>query len=252
MDSVVVDTAMIDSSAIDTMDNIIAETPMPKAADELFDDFIFNFAANKKLQFERINFPLPVYHDNKVEQIKRNQWTMEHFFMRQEFYTLIFDNAKQMKVVKDTTIDHVVIEKIFFKKKTIKEYVFNRINGQWRLINIAYKGMHKNLNASFLNFYYKFVTDSTFQINSVHNPLQFSGPDPDDDFGIMNGTLEPEQWSSFAPQLPSNYIYNILYGQSYKESREKVFVIRGIANGLETELTFKYLGNSWKLIKLSM
>lgn len=252
VDSVVVDTSRIDTSATDTMDNIIAETPMPKAADELFDDFIFNFAANRKLQFERIDFPLQVYHGKQVKQITKNQWTMERFFMRQEFYTLIFDNAKQMKAVKDTTIDHVAIEKIYFKTNTIKEYIFERVRGQWRLTSIVHKPMQQSLNASFLRFYHRFVTDSTFQISSVNDPLQFTGPDPDDDFSIMNGTLEPEQWSSFAPQLPSSLLYNIQYTQSYKESREKRFVIRGIANGLETELTFKRIGNSWKLVKLSM
>ena len=36
------------------------QTPMPRAADELFDDFIFNFAANRKLQFSRIKFPLKI------------------------------------------------------------------------------------------------------------------------------------------------------------------------------------------------
>lgn len=39
---------------------------MPKAADELFDDFLFNFAASRKLQRQRVHFPLPVYRNGKV------------------------------------------------------------------------------------------------------------------------------------------------------------------------------------------
>ena len=78
---------------------------MPKAADELFDDFVFNFAANRKLQMSRINFPLPVYHNDKLKkQIEKKHWRMEHFFMRQDYYTLIFDNRRQMNLVKDTTL----------------------------------------------------------------------------------------------------------------------------------------------------
>ena len=42
------------------MDELISETPMPVAAEELFDDFLFNFAANKKLQMARVVFPLSV------------------------------------------------------------------------------------------------------------------------------------------------------------------------------------------------
>ena len=36
------DSLTADTAATDTMETIIAETPMPKAADELFDDFFFN------------------------------------------------------------------------------------------------------------------------------------------------------------------------------------------------------------------
>ena len=122
---------------------------------------------------------------------------MEHFFMRQDYYTLIFDNQKQMKLMKDTTIDHVVIEKVFYSRKTVQQFVFNRINGQW----------------------------------------------------VMTS---PETWPAFAPRLPHGMIYNIIYGQKYTESNRKIFVIRGIANGMETSLTFKKIGGKWELIKLNM
>ena len=226
---------------------------MPKAADELFDDFVFNFAANRKLQLSRVHFPLPVYRNEKVvKTIDKKHWKMEHFFMRQDYYTLIFDNQKQMNLVKDTTIDHVVVEKVFYHKKTVQQFLFNRINGQWMMTSINYKPMYSNKNASFLKFYGKFATDSTFQAEHLHNPVKFVGPDPDDDFSTMTGDIEPETWPAFAPKLPSSMIYNIIYGQKYNESNQKIFVIRGIANGLETELTFKRIGGKWMLTKLNM
>ena len=40
--------AISDTTAADTLDQIIAETPMPSAADELFDDFFFNFPTAMK------------------------------------------------------------------------------------------------------------------------------------------------------------------------------------------------------------
>lgn len=73
----------------DTLDQIIAEAPMPKAADELFDDFFFNFAANRKLQMKRIVFPLPVVNGSDTTFVPKKRWKMEHFFMHQDFYTLI-------------------------------------------------------------------------------------------------------------------------------------------------------------------
>ena len=241
-----------EEAAADTMDQIIAETPMPKAADELFDDFFFNFAANRKLQMSRIKFPLPVVTGNDSALVQKKRWKMDHFFMHQDFYTLIFDNMKQMDVVKDTTIGHVVVERINLHRHSVRQYVFERIRGQWMMTRVVNESLSKSKNASFLSFYSKFVADTAFQVRSINDPLDFTGPNPDDDFSTMSGILAPEQWLSFAPELPSSTIYNILYGQKYSESNQKIFVIRGIANGLETELTFRRKGGHWKLMKLIM
>ena len=252
-DSTSVDSIVADTQTVDSTEKLIEETPMPKAADELFDDFVFNFAANRKLQMKRIHFPLPVYHNDKlVKSIEKRAWKMEHFFMHQDYYTLIFDNQKQMNLVKDTAIDHVVIEKVFYVKKTVQQFLFNRINGEWMMTSINYKPMYTNMNASFLKFYGKFATDSAFQAEHLHNPVKFVGPDPDDDFSTMSGDIEPETWPAFAPQLPHGMIYNIIYGQKYAESNQKIFVIRGIANGMETILTFKRVHGKWMLTKLNM
>lgn len=252
-DSTSVDSVIADTQVVDSTEKLIEETPMPKAADELFDDFVFNFAANRKLQMKRVHFPLPVYHNDKlVKSIGKRAWKMEHFFMHQDYYTLIFDNQKQMNLVKDTAIDHVVIEKVFYAKKKVQQFLFNRINGEWMMTSINYKPMYTNMNASFLKFYGKFATDSAFQAEHLHNPVKFVGPDPDDDFSTMSGDIEPETWPAFAPQLPHGMIYNIIYGQKYAESNQKIFVIRGIANGMETILTFKRVHGKWMLTKLNM
>lgn len=253
VDSTAADTAVADTQAMDSTEKLIEETPMPKAADELFDDFLFNFAASRKLQMERIHFPLAVYRNDKLKKhIAKRHWKMEHFFMRQDYYTLIFDNRKQMNLMKDTTIDHVVIEKVFYSRKVVQQFLFNRINGQWMMTSINYKPMYQNMNASFLKFYGSFATDTAFLSRHLHNPVKFTGPDPDDDFSTMTGEIEPETWPAFAPQLPHGMIYNIIYGQKYMESSQKIFVIRGIANGMETRLTFKRIGGRWQLMKLEM
>lgn len=254
---VAVDTLVVDSFknadtiAVDTMDKLISEQPMPKAADELFDDFIFNFAANRKLQMARIKFPLKVVDGENTTYIEKADWKMEHFFMEQGYYTLIFDNHKQMGVVKDTSINNVVVEKVYLKKERVAKYMFERIRGRWMLTSILNNAMYHNTNASFLAFYQKFATDFDFQIESLNNPVMFTGPDPDDDFSTMTGEIAPETWPAFAPELPSGFIYNIMYGQKYVEGDQKIFVMRGIANGMEMELTFRRIDGTWKLMSLS-
>ena len=247
------DSLAADTTSEDSTENLIAQTPMPKTADELFDDFVFNFAANRKLQLRRSAFPLAIFRNGKLEKkVDKAHWRMEHFFMHQDYYTLILDNEKQLALTKDTTVDHVVVEKIFFRLKTVQQFVFNRINGQWRLTSINYKPMYQNNNASFLKFYQRFARDSAFQVRSMAGEVSFSGPDPTNDFATMTGIIMPQQWPDFKPGLiPSGIIYNIIYGQTYKESNCKVFLIRGIANGSEVEFVFRRYGNTWKLVKFS-
>jgi hypothetical protein len=116
------------------------------------------------------------------------------------------------------------------------------------LLNTA---MVNNMNASFLKFYQEFATDSAFQMKSLSNPISFVGPDPDDDFNTLKGDLLPEQWDVVGPtDLPNGLIYNIIYGQKYTESSQKVFLLRGIANGQELEMTFQKKDDEWKLVKL--
>lgn len=253
VDSLSADSAITDTSSVDSSEAIIEETPMPKAADELFDDFVFNFASSRRLQKKRIAFPLKVYRDSKLEkEIPMNRWKMEHFFMRQQYYTLIFDNQKQMDLVKDTSVNHVVIEKIFFRKKLVQQFLFNRINGQWLMTSINYKPMYQNENSDFLKFYDRFSRDSAFQVESMADEVEFTAPDPNDDFSNINGVMMPQQWPDFKPSLiPRDKIYNIIYGQKYAEATRKLFVIRGISNSLEIEMMFRKMHGSWKLVKFN-
>ncbi len=248
IDFVPVDT---DTVPVDTMEAIIAETPMPKAADELFDDFLFNFTANKKLQFERVKFPLPVTKGKQTTQLTQQQWKMEKLFMKEGFYTLILDNEKQLSLSKDTTVNHVVVEKVQLDTKTVEQFIFNRENGLWLLTEINHDAMAQNNNASFLDFYARFASDSIFQVHSLSEPVKTTVPDPDDDFKMIDGEFYPEQWQDFQPPvLPKGFIYTIIYGQEYKQSKQKIFIIRGISNGLETEMTFQIKDGKWKLVKL--
>ena len=240
-----------DTVAMDTLEQLLVETPTPKAMDELFDDFLFNFAANKKLQLSRIIFPLVVHKADNTEKIEKDSWSNERFFMRQGYYTLIFDSEEQMQLMKDTSVNKAVVEKIHLKKNVVKDYVFNRIRGAWMLREINEMPISENVNASFLSFYQKFVSDKAFQAKSLNKNVVFVGPDPDDDFNMMEGIITSDTWEAFAPELPSKTIYNVIYGQMTPADKEKIFVMRGIANGQELELRFKKVGDRWLLMKLT-
>ena len=228
----------------------LAETPMPRAADELFDDFLFNFAANSRLQMERVAFPLRVIRNGDTTRVDKSKWKRERFFMHQDFYTVIFDGEKQMELVRDTSVNEAVVEKIYFNTGAVLQYQFKRIKGAWMLLEQKTEPIKSNYNASFLEFYHQFVTDSVFQAQSLSETVLFVGPDPDDDFAQMEGIVTPDTWPAFAPELPDRMIYNIVYGKPVRNSERKIFVMRGIANGLEVEMTFEHTDGQWLLKKL--
>jgi len=235
----------------DTMELLITETPMPRAADAMFDDFIFNFVANKKLQKERTVFPLRTTEGDKTTNMNKEQWKMERLFMRQGYYTLLFSDEEQMSLMKDTAVSQAIVEKIQLKKNRVVNYRFFRVKGAWMMTSINVTPISENANASFLNFYQKFVTDSVFQLESINETVQFVGPDPDDDFAMMEGVITPDTWEAFAPALPVKVLYNIVYGKPKAANKEMIFLMKGVANGLEVELGFKKVGNKWLLMKMT-
>ena len=236
----------------DTVAELVPDQKVPKAADELFDDFFFTFAGNRKHQLSRIQFPLTVKNGNKQTLMQQHEWKMDRFFMPQSYYTLILDNRRQLNLPKDTSVNHVVVEKIFLDKSWVKDYHFDRISGEWKLTSIDNQSLANNANASFLKFYQAFATDSLYQAEHLNDVISFKGPDPDNDLKDLVGEISADEWEEMGPgELPRDMIYNIIYGQTYEHSNQKIFLLRGISNGQEMELTFRRKDGEWKLVRIS-
>ena len=235
--------------SVDSATEMIAATPMPKAADQLFDDFFFNFIANKKLQINRIKFPLPVVTGEKRTELARENWKTDRFFRKQGYYTLIFDNEKQMEFSKSTDLDSVIVERIYLKKGVIEQYWFDHQDGSWKLNQIRNIPFGESYNASFFTFLSRFFANGGK--GYVKSPLAYAGPDPNgEETNVVNTTIPADEWSSFLPELPNDMIYNILYGQKYSESGRRIVTFRGLSNGVETQLIFKLNGKDWRLEKI--
>lgn len=248
------DVVTVDSDSIEVMeDTLVVEQVIPKAADELFDDFIYLFCNNKKHQVSRIQWPLREISGKNVKLVQRKQWGMEQLYMPQGYYTLILDDNKDLKLSKDTTLEHVVVEKIFLEEQSVRKFNFDRQEGKWMLTSVENGAVVSNKNASFLQFYEKFAADSAFQAESLAESMSFSGPDPEDDSHDIKTKITPEDWPYFTPgELPQGVLYNIVYGQQYKESNHKVFLLRGISNGQEMEMNFKLVDGEWQLVGLKV
>ena len=69
---------------------------------------------------------------------------------------------------------------------------------------------------------------------------------------MVKRKIPAHTWSDYLPEIPRDQIYNIVYEQIYTEGKEKIFLFKGISNGLETELKFRKTGSDWKLTKINL
>lgn len=244
---------MVDSAGYkaDTLQEAeVKEEPKPMVADELFDDFIFNYASDDALQRQRTVFPLPYYDRDTPLKIEADFWKHDYLFTKENCYTLLFDKEEDMDMVGDTTLTSVQVEWIFLKTRMVKRYYFERKRGMWMLEAINLLEMEKGENEDFVEFYTRFVRDSVYQSKHISHPLQFITIDPDDEFSILETTLDVDQWYAFRPVMPTDRLSNINYGQKNEDlSDTKILKVNGIGNGYSNIFYFRKRGKGWELYK---
>ena len=250
-DALPVDTMAFMADTLE-LEEVEEEPIVPASADESFADFLYNFALDERLQLRRILFPLPYYTDSRKDSILKEDWKHDPLFSQQEFYTMLYDHLDDAELEKDTASTSVRIEWIDLKGRKLKRYYFERLYGWWKLEAIDDATMPKEENGQedFYEFYERFANDSLFQAERVVDPLPFVAPDPDDDFNILETTIQKEQWFAFQPKLPGEFLTNVNYGQRLDgNSRTRVIELRGFGNGFSNTLYFRCRNGEWKLTR---
>lgn len=165
---------------------------------------------------------------------------------------MLYDDLDDAVLEKDTALTSVRIEWIELKAKKMKRYYFERLYGWWKLEAIDDATMPKEESGQedFYEFYERFANDSLFQAERVSDPLPFVAPDPDDDFQILETTIQKAQWFTFQPKLPTEHLTNINYGQRLdRNSQTRVIEMRGFGNGFNNTLYFRCRNGEWKLTR---
>lgn len=227
------------------------EPPLPATGNESFEDFIYVFASDTAFQRSRIVFPLPYYEEDTPLKIEKKEWVHDGLFVRQSYYTLLLDREEELDHLHDQTQNSVQVEWIFMKTHMVKKYYFERVDGRWKLEAINERPIVKNKRAEFVDFFVRFAADSLYQIQHIKEPLEFITTDPDDDFSIIETTLDTEQWFAFKPVLPGDKLSNVIYGQEHPDDSPcKIMQLKGIGNGFLNTLFFRRKPNGkWELYK---
>ena len=249
-DSLILD-SLLEAEDTLTLDELTEETPLPISVDELFDDFIFNFDQSNRLQRARIDFPLTVVEaDGSIHMIERRDWHHRYLFLQQDFCTAFWSSMSQMDALpRDTNISHARLEHIFLHSRQVDAFLFNRdtLSGEWYLTEEQVSNFEHSPLASFLDFYQRFATDSIFQRQHLSHTLRFRTMDEESDYEVVEGTIDADQWTEFAPELPQDVLVCVNYGQSYTNKNRIVMQLRGISNGLQNVLRFQCDDGKWRL-----
>lgn len=247
-DSIEVDTlASFDPFNLNPMEE--APNEQPYRIDETFDDFIFNFAQRPRLQMERVVFPhhLDAFDDELI--IQEEDWKHIDLFDEHDYYTVFFNSQDDEEIEKIDTLQSVDFEHINLEKEIVRTFHFDKQDGKWMLTGEQFTHMREHVLFDFFDFYNRFTSDSVFAEKSLARNIHFVTTDPDDDFGQIQGTIDSSQWFTFSPELPSEQLTNINYGQTFADKHTVVMLKRGIANGLVDEITFKRTDVSWYLTR---
>ena len=226
-----------------------AEEPIEEARmDEYFDDFMFSFIHNRRLQRERVGYPLPsIDGEGEPRLLHKLDCKREFAFMRGDFYTVLYGNALQIEEQKEKPHEQVVVEHILLDSMWMNVYNFERRSGKWILTSIHQQDLHQGELSDFLSFYAQFSSDSTFQQQSIAQPLSFSMLDDEADDEFIEGTLDASQWASFGAVMPQGEITNIRYGQTYNP-HHVVMQKCGLADGMQELFTFEKKSIGWRLV----
>ena len=238
------DTLLVVTDTLCEEEEVVEEARM----EEHFGDFMFTFIHSRRLQRERVVYPLPrTDGKNQAEMLHKLDCTREFAFMDGDFYTVLYGNSLQIDEQKQRPHDHVLVEHILLDSLSMQVYDFERRSGKWVLTAIRGQDLHTGELSDFLTFYAHFSADSLFQQQSIAQPLSYSTTDFESDNAYIEGTIDASQWVSFGTEMPRGEITNIRYGQTYNP-HHVVMQKCGLADGMQELFTFEKRGKTWRLV----
>ncbi len=222
-----------DSLGLEELD-LFTEEVIPEAADELFDDFLFSYVSSQSFRNERTKTGYESLSLTETQSV-----------------IVIYEREADLELQKDTSLVHVLLEKIEWGNEMIELYDFNRMHGKWFLTGDSINEVSNTPNASFLVFLKDFITDSLYQHESLKLPVLFKYYSEDEEQTITRH-IDYSEWSELVNDLPdmSEEVINIDYGQSLISTNRKSVLLKGLSNGLLITFHFDFSNGRWRLFEI--
>lgn len=243
------DTVELHDKVLWTTEELNKDKEYSERADELFDDFLYNYVHDVDLQKQRTVYPLKeTLLTGKVVERTQRESCEDFSFMDGEYTTIIYNNEQEKSFNEDTALLQASLEKIDLVSRKITSYDFLRDCGKWNLVAIRNISFSNSDLCDFLSFYSKFSQDLKFQHKSIASSIHISMMDPDDYTQTIEGFITKEQCSAIISAIPSGVITNIRYGQQYKHTRRILIEKNSMGNGMSETFCFAKNGNRWGLV----
>ena len=250
VDSISVDTSVVPDT-LSEVDEEIEEADESDKLDTSFDDFMFAFTHSDRLQSKRIVWPLTFTDvDGDTRKINSFNCASEFHFLKEDFYTVLYGDRKQVENQKSDMEDSlVIVERIDLIEENLRSFEFQLIAGKWKLTSVRDIVFHESDIYDFLTFYARFSSDTLYQQAHVEQPLKVMVLDPEEDDSYIEGTINAEQWRSFCPDVPQGVISNIRYGVQKYRPKRMILQKSGSSNGLQELFYFTKEDNEWYLTR---
>lgn len=250
VDSISVDTSVVPDT-LSEVDEEIEEADESDKLDTSFDDFMFAFTHSDRLQSKRIVWPLTFTDvDGDTRKINSFNCASEFHFLKEDFYTVLYGDRKQVENQKSDMEDSlVIVERIDLIEENLRSFEFQLIAGKWKLTSVRDIVFHESDIYDFLTFYARFSSDTLYQQAHIEQPLKVMVLDPEEDDSYIEGTINAEQWRSFCPDVPQGVISNIRYGVQKYRPKRMILQKSGSSNGLQELFYFTKEDNEWYLTR---
>lgn len=235
-----VDTLLVDEDSLvevsDTL-QLIEEQPVSARADELFDDFFFNFISDVKFQHSRTDYPM-----------KKHKGSIFDHFSTHDFFTVIYEHEDDLALLKDTTLKKVGVEWIYLDSMNVDRFNFRKIDGEWLLIDRTEYSFEDSPNADFFKFYERFVADTLTQVEAIGDGVAYTVEAQEGDEEV-DSIVTPDMWTEFMSDKPlfSPVLVNIDYGQRIGNENTRNLLFQGFSNGVSIEFRFSCKDGLWFL-----
>ena len=246
----VVDTAVEEGDS-DTLFFSPVEENFFSGEDGIFEEFLYEFAADTLLQMHRIHFPLPYINNMGKEHLLSEQdWPSSNLLCLTDIYHTLFEHDAEMDAERDTAMAKVDLECVDMQTGTVRTFRFEKRQGCWQLCRIVEQELASYRHREFYAFYHRFVTDSLYQSRHVNDPMTFVTVDPEDDFNIIEANIDMEQWFAFHPLSPEQLMVNVDYGvKPTRRPNRKILTCKSLGGNFNTTSYFRRIDGEWMLTR---